>query len=117
MNAEAMIKVRVGNTVFHTAAEGTGPVHALDKALRKALAPSYPEIEHVRLADYKVRILDTERATEATTRVIIEAASEEARWSTVGCSANIIDASYQALADSLELYLLRKQEERVEVVA
>jgi 2-isopropylmalate synthase len=67
----------------------------------------------VRLADYKVRILDPDRATEATTRVIIEAASEDERWSTVGCSANIIDASYQALADSLELYLLRKQEEHV----
>jgi 2-isopropylmalate synthase len=115
MTAEAMIKVRVGKTVFHTAAEGSGPVNALDLALRKALAPSYPEIEHVRLADYKVRILNPDRATEATTRVIIEAASEDARWSTVGCSANIIDASYQALADSLELYLLRKQEEGVRV--
>jgi 2-isopropylmalate synthase len=117
MNAEAVVKVRVGNTVFHTAAEGSGPVNALDIALRKALAPSYPEIEHVRLADYKVRILDPDRATEATTRVIIEAASEDERWSTVGCSVNIIDASYQALADSLELYLVRKQDERVEVVA
>jgi 2-isopropylmalate synthase len=122
MNAEAIIKVRVGNTVFHTAAEGTGPVHALDRALRKALAPSYPEVEHVRLADYKVRILNPDLATEATTRVIIEAASEDDRWSTVGCSANIIDASYQALADSLELYLLRQQEvcgqeERVEIIA
>jgi 2-isopropylmalate synthase len=113
MNSEAIIKVRVGNTVFHTAAEGTGPVHALDKALRKALAPSFPHVEEVRLADYKVRILDPNRATEATTRVIIEAAAQEDRWSTVGCSANIIDASYQALADSLELYLLRKQEQCV----
>ncbi len=111
-NAEAMIKVRVGNAVFHTAAEGTGPVHALDRALRKALAPSYPHIEEVRLADYKVRILDPNRATEATTRVIIEAASGDERWSTVGCSANIIDASWHALADSLELYLLRQRDAR-----
>jgi 2-isopropylmalate synthase len=116
MSAEAVVKVRVGNNVVHTASEGAGPVHALDKALRKALTPSYPAIEDVRLADYKVRILDPDQATEATTRVIIEATSGEERWCTVGCSANIIDASYQALADSLELYLLR-QEERQEVVA
>lgn len=122
MNAEAMTKVRVGNEVFHTASEGNGPVHALDRALRKALLPSYPELEPVRLADYKVRILDPDQATDATTRVIIEAACDDERWSTVGCSQNIIDASCQALADSLELYLLRQQDaqqeqEREEVVA
>jgi 2-isopropylmalate synthase len=107
MIAEAMVKVRVGNTVQHTVAEGAGPVHALDLALRKALVPSYPELEHVHLVDYKVRILDPEEATEALTRVLIEAAAGEERWGTVGCSANIIEASSQALADSLELFLLR----------
>lgn len=106
-SAEAMVKVRVGDEKFHTAAEGRGPVHALDMALRKALAPSYPHIADVRLADYKVRILDPEQATDAMTRVIIEATSGDDRWWTVGCSQNIIDASCQALADSLELYLGR----------
>ncbi len=122
MTAEAMVKVSVGGKVTHTASEGRGPVHALDEALRKALLPSYPHLEEVRLADYKVRILDPDLATDATTRVIIEAACGEDRWSTVGCSQNIIEASYQALADSLELYLLRQAEmqeaeETQEVVA
>jgi 2-isopropylmalate synthase len=117
MSAEAVVKVAVGNVIFHTASEGEGPVHALDQALRKALQSSYPAVEEVRLADYKVRILDPDAATQATTRVTIEATSGEQRWSTVGCSTNIIDASYQALADSLELYLLRKAEQREEVVA
>jgi 2-isopropylmalate synthase len=111
-NAEAIVKVLVKGTVFHTAAEGNGPVNALDQALRKALVPSYPELEHVRLADYKVRILDHDRATGAVARVCIEATCREATWSTVGCSTNIIEASYQALADSFELYLLRAKEKQ-----
>jgi 2-isopropylmalate synthase len=109
MIAEAMVKVRVGTDVQQTAAEGTGPVHALDLALRKALLPFYPQLAHVRLADYKVRILDPAEATHASTRVLIEAAHGEDRWGTVGCSQNIIEASAQALADSLELFLLRTQ--------
>ena len=119
MNAEAVVKVQVGNVVYHTASEGSGPVNALDQCLRKALQSSYPEINDVRLADYKVRILDPDQATNATTRVTIEATTGDDRWCTVGCSTNIIDASYQALADSLELFLLRKQEtsNREEVVA
>lgn len=106
-SAEAMVKVSVGDERFHTASEGRGPVHALDLALRKALMPSYPHIADVRLADYTVRILDPDQATDAMTRVIIEATSGDDRWWTVGCSQNIIDASCQALADSLELYLAR----------
>jgi len=127
MSSEAMVKLKVGNVVYHTACEGNGPVNALDKCLRKALQPSYPQIEQVRLADYKVRILDPDQATQATTRVIIEATDGEQSWSTVGCSTNIIDASYQALADSYELYLIRSEsgltpaatmaEQRKEVVA
>ena len=109
MIAEATVKVRVGDQRFHTAADGDGPVHALDRALRKALIPCYPELEQVRLADYKVRILDPEKATDAITRVLIEAARGEERWSTVGCSQNIIEASTQALVDSLELFLLRQK--------
>jgi 2-isopropylmalate synthase len=107
MLAEATVKLRVDGETVHTAAEGTGPVHALDRALRKALVPHYPVLADVRLADYKVRILDPEAATGARTRVLIEAAHGEERWSTIGVSENIIEASGQALADSLELKLLR----------
>lgn len=106
-NAEATVKLRVNGEICHTAAEGGGPVNALDRALRKALAPYFPSLGRVRLVDYKVRILDTEQATAATTRVLIEAAAGEERWCTVGCSDNIIDASTAALLDSLELFLLR----------
>ncbi len=109
MNAEAMIKLEVEGEIAHTAAEGRGPVHAIDMALRKALIPHYPVLAKVRLADYKVRILDPDNATDATTRVLIEATCDGESWSTVGCSPNIIEASYQALSDSLELYLLRTQ--------
>jgi 2-isopropylmalate synthase len=107
MLAEATVKLRVGGETVHTASEGAGPVHALDRALRKALVPHYPRLADVRLADYKVRILDPEAATGARTRVLIEAAQGEERWSTIGVSENIIEASGQALADSLELKLLR----------
>jgi 2-isopropylmalate synthase len=121
MSAEAVVKVLINGEVSHTASSGRGPVHALDLALRKALLPAYPSLAEVRLADYKVRILDPDSATDATTRVVIEATCGDERWSTVGCSQNIIDASYQALADSLELYLLRQAElessTKTEVVA
>jgi 2-isopropylmalate synthase len=110
MFAEATVKLKVGETVVHEVAEGEGPVHALDRALRKALEPLYPGLRSVRLADYKVRILDPESATGAKTRVLIEAARGEERWSTIGVSQNIIEASGEALADSLELYLLRARD-------
>ncbi|TVR22301.1 MAG: citramalate synthase [Anaerolineaceae bacterium] len=100
--SEAMVKVRVGDEVVHTAAEGNGPVNALDLALRKALTPHYPEIEDFQLADYKVRILDSGRATAATTRVLIDTQSSNRRWSTVGAGTNIIHASWLALVDSVE---------------
>jgi 2-isopropylmalate synthase len=116
-NAEAIVKVRVGNEVFHTAAEGNGPVNALDQALKKALTPAYPQLRDVKLADYKVRILDPNQATAAMTRAWIEASAEDIHWSTVGCSTNIIEASYQALADSFELYLLRSEKEQKEQAA
>lgn len=108
LSSQAVVKLRVGDREFHTAADGSGPVHALDLALRKALLPSYPELGRVRLADYKVRILDPDKATDATTRVFVEASSGDRRWSTVGCSRNIIEASGQALADSFELFLVRE---------
>jgi len=104
--AEAMVKVRVKGEVLHTAAEGNGPVNALDLALRKALLPTYPQLGLFHLADYKVRILDSDHGTRATTRVLIDTQNGTKRWSTVGASANIIEASWQALVDSVEYGLL-----------
>ena len=103
---EATVKVRVGPQIMHTVAEGNGPVNALDAALRKALIDIFPQIAGVRLEDYKVRILDGENNTAATTRVLIETRQGARRWSTVGASANIIDASWRALADSMEYALV-----------
>lgn len=106
MAAEATVKVRVGEQVMHTAADGNGPVNALDAAVRKALLPFYPRLAAVRLTDYKVRILDGEAGTAAQTRVLIDSANGHHTWSTVGSSTNILEASWQALADSLEYALL-----------
>jgi 2-isopropylmalate synthase len=100
--AEATVKVRVNGEVQHTAAEGNGPVNALDGALRKALIAHYPQLGHFQLADYKVRILDGNNGTAATTRVLIDTQNGTKRWSTVGASANIIEASWRALVDSVE---------------
>jgi 2-isopropylmalate synthase len=106
--AEATVKVCVDGEVFHTAAEGNGPVNALDAALRKALTPIYPELEHFHLVDYKVRILDGNNGTGAMTRVLIDTQNGTDRWSTVGASANIIEASWRALADAVEYGLTMK---------
>jgi len=108
VSSEGTVKVRVGEEVLHTAAEGNGPVNALDTALRKALVPRFPQLANVRLHDYKVRILDEAAGTFAVTRVLIESGDERdgRRWSTVGCSANIIEASMAAVSDSLEFALL-----------
>jgi 2-isopropylmalate synthase len=97
--------------IEHTSADGSGPVEALDKALRKVLEKFYPELKKVHLIDYKVRILNAEEGTNSTTRVLINTADDKARWSTVGVSDNIIDASWQALVESL-IYKLMKDEER-----
>jgi 2-isopropylmalate synthase len=104
--AEAMVKVRVQGEVLHTAAEGNGPVNALDNALRKALVGYYPQIAKFYLSDYKVRILDSDHGTEAITRVLIDTRNNTGRWSTVGASTNIIEASWRALADSMEYGLM-----------
>ncbi len=106
MAAEATVKVRIGEQVMHTAADGNGPVNALDAAVRKALLPFFPILANVRLVDYKVRILDGDTGTAATTRVLIDTACNGRTWTTVGSSTNIIEASWQALADSLEYALL-----------
>jgi 2-isopropylmalate synthase len=105
--SQATVKMRVGGTAMHTAAEGDGPVNALDRAVRKALLPHYPALADVHLVDYKVRIVDEHLGTAARPRVIIESARGADRWSTVGCSDNIIEASWLALCDGLELALLR----------
>lgn len=104
--SEATVKVRVGNEIMHTAADGNGPVNALDRALRKALTPIYPQIANIQLIDYKVRILDPDSATAAQTRVLLQSKAGDRTWSTVGSSTNIIDASWIALADSLEYGLI-----------
>jgi 2-isopropylmalate synthase len=103
--AEAMVKVRVQDEVLHTAAEGSGPVDALDAALRKALLPHFPRVAELKLTDYKVRILDSERGTGAITRVLIVSHWGDERWSTVGASTNIIEASWRALSDAVEYFL------------
>lgn len=104
--SEANVKIRVNGEVAHTAAEGDGPVNALDIAMRKALLPHYPQLDAVRLADYKVRILDSNKATAARTRVTITTTNKTRDWTTVGSSTNIVDASWQALADSMEYALV-----------
>jgi len=100
--ADAAIKIRVGGEVVHTAAEGNGPVSALDAALRKALAAAYPQVSGIRLEDYKVRILDGGEGTSASVRVLIDSGHGEARWTTVGASSNVLEASWLALADGIE---------------
>ena len=110
MLSEAMVKVRVGDEVIHTAAEGNGPVNALDQALRKALLQFYPSLAQVRLVDYKVRILEESVGTSAQVRVLIESSDGVNEWRTVGSSTNIIEASWLALADGLEYWLLKHKD-------
>jgi 2-isopropylmalate synthase len=109
MLSEAMLKVKVGDEIMHTAAEGNGPVNALDQALRKALLQFYPSLAVVKLVDYKVRILEESVGTESQVRVLIESSDGVEEWRTVGSSANIIEASWLALADSLEYWLIKQR--------
>jgi len=110
MLSEAMVKVRVGTEIIHTAAEGNGPVNALDQALRKALLQFYPSLAAVKLVDYKVRILEESVGTESQVRVLIESSDGVKEWRTVGSSTNIIEASWMALADSVEYWLLKQKD-------
>ncbi len=110
--AEATVKVRVGDRTLHTAAEGDGPVNALDRALRKALEGVYPALRRMHLVDYKVRVLDEKEGTGSKVRVLIETAGEDGSWSTIGVSENIIEASWQALVDSIEYGLWRHEASR-----
>jgi len=106
-SASAMVKVNVGGRIKMTAAEGDGPVHALDLALRQALEVFYPSLHRVRLVDFKVRVIESSAATAAPVRVLIVSTDGENTWTTVGVSADIIDASWQALRDSIEYKLIR----------
>ena len=105
---EATVKARVGHQLAHTVAEGDGPVNALDAALRAALSKFFPQLKKVTLTDYKVRILDSATGTAAKTRVLIASSDGKDEWGTVGVSENIIDASLQALVDSMEYALMKK---------
>ena len=106
--AEATVKVEVDGEVLHTAADGNGPVNALDAAIRKALSAFYPQLDSVHLVDYKVRILDGQAATGARTRVIIDSQDGDLEWSTMGSDTNIISASAAALADSIEYAIWKR---------
>jgi 2-isopropylmalate synthase len=110
---EATVKVRVGQELAHTVADGDGPVNALDTALRAALVRFYRQLEQVRLTDYKVRIIDSRGGTAATTRVLIESSDGTSEWGTVGVNDNIVEASLQALTDSLEFALVKDTPVRV----
>ena len=109
--AEAIIKLKVGETLWFDAAEGHGPVNALDAALRKALADEYPMLEEMRLTDYKVRVVESSSGTEASIRVNIESCDDHESWGTIGVSENIIEASWSALVDAVE-YKLHKSEKK-----
>ena len=109
---EATIRLFVGGTEVHTASMGDGPVNALDRAMRKALVRFYPCLEEMELADYKVRVLSGEHGTEAKVRVLIESKDRVCRWGTVGVSVNIIEASWQALVDSINYKLMKEENGR-----
>lgn len=108
VNSSAMIKIKVENQFELTAAEGDGPVDALDGALRKALGKFYPIINDIKLTDYKVRVLDSENATASKVRVLIESSDKKDVWNTIGVSSDIIEASWLALIDSIEYYICQK---------
>jgi 2-isopropylmalate synthase len=112
VNSSVIIKVRVGDQEVLTVAEGDGPVNALDRAARKALERLYPAIGEIRLTDYKVRVLDSDKASAAKVRVLVESTDGRESWTTIGVSTDIINASWQALVDAMEYKLMRDQETR-----
>ena len=108
----AQLKIEVDGQIEITAGEGDGPVHALDTALRKALERFYPAVSHIRLTDYKVRVLDSRSTTASKVRVLIESSDGTDTWSTVGVSSDILEASWIALVDSFEYKLIKDIERR-----
>ncbi|MHB8337319.1 MAG: citramalate synthase [Ignavibacteriaceae bacterium] len=115
--AEAVLKIKVDGEIEHTAADGDGPVNALDNALRKALLRFYPDIALIKLVDYKVRVLNEKEGTAAKVRVIIESSDGNETWSTVGVSEDIIEASFQALRDSINYKLFKFQSSKAKLTA
>jgi len=107
LNSSATIHVNVNGKDASATAQGDGPVNALDKAMRIALEPFYSAINDIKLVDYKVRVLDSSQATAAKVRVIIESTDQHTSWTTIGVSTDIIDASWLALKDALEVKLMR----------
>jgi len=110
--SEATVQVRVDGNLIHAAALGNGPVNAMDKALRAALADVYPTLKSMRLSDFKVRVLSTKEATEATVRVLIESTDGSVKWSTVGVSTDVLEAAYRALNDAIEYKLMMDESAR-----
>ena len=110
MSSEAAIKIEVESRVLDAVAKGNGPVNALDNALRQALLQFYPSLHMVKLLDYKVRVVDQGQDTHATVRVLIESTDGVTQWQTVGSSSNIIEASWMALSDSMEYFLINQRE-------
>ncbi len=110
---EATVKIKVGDEIRHEVAEGDGPVNALDAAMRKALNGTFPNLHHMQLVDYKVRVVNSEAATAAGVRVVIESRDEHDVWGTVGASENIIEASWMALVDSIEYKLYKDESQSV----
>jgi len=107
MMSTATLKLKVGKNAQRTSSRGDGPVNALDGALRKALTKFYPNLAEMRLTDYKVRVLDEKEGTAARVRVLVQSQDKTGSWWTIGVSENIIDASWQALVDSVEYKLLK----------
>ncbi len=116
LNSEASVKIKINDEIIHTVSEGDGPVNALDMALRKALKEIYPIIDNFKLADFKVRILDSKEGTGASTRVHVETTDGFNRWDTVGVSSNITEAAYTALVDSILFGLLLNNEKALNEV-
>jgi 2-isopropylmalate synthase len=111
VSTEATIKLYCGGERVIATAEGNGPVHALDRALRQAIGRAHPALSGIHLTDYKVRVLDTNRGTGAVTRVLIDSADGERVWSTIGVSENIIEASWAALSESIVYGLLQSEQD------
>lgn len=110
--AEATVKVQAADERHIATAEGEGPVGALDTAFRKALGSIYPELDHIELTDYRVRVLDTKQGTGAVVRVLIDSSNGEQDWTTIGVSENIIEASWEALTDAFIFGLLHPREQK-----
>ncbi len=110
LTTEATVKVRVGTERLVATAEGNGPVNALDAALREAIGTFYPELDHVHLTDYRVRVIDSQKGSGAVTRVLVDSADEDGGFSTIGVSENVIESSWQALVDAIVFALVRAAE-------